>query len=174
MQKKSSLNLNLTKFILDLLIFIGFLLGLDPRLTGIGLHEWLTIAGCAAIVLHLLLSWKWIADLTRRFFRKTSTRNRLNYILNWLLFIAGVLVMLTGLLISEVALPQIGLSASARHFTWRQLHSLTADLSLILLALHLALNWGWVVTILKRYIYQPIANLRNRKTVVPAADEVQS
>ena len=56
---------NLIKLILDILVFIGFLLSLDPRLTGIAIHEWITIAGTAAIILHLLLNWNWIVGLTK-------------------------------------------------------------------------------------------------------------
>jgi hypothetical protein len=163
---------NITKFILDLLMFIGFLLALDPRVTGIALHEWLTIAGTAAIVLHFLLNWNWIASLTRKFFQKTTIRARLNYIINWLFFIDGVLVMLTGVMISEVALPLLGLQ-TARNFQWRQLHSLTADWSLILLALHLGLNWDWVTGFISRHILRPLAGKRRNKVEAPVAVEQQ-
>jgi hypothetical protein len=163
---------NLTKFLLDVLIFAGFLLALDPRVTGIPIHEWLTIAGTAAIILHFLLNWNWIAGLTRRFVRRASFKARLNYILNWLFFIDGVLVMLSGVLISEVVLPLLGLQAM-RNMQWRQIHSLTADLSLILLGLHLALNWDWVVHVFKRFILQPLANKRTRRIELPAQPEQQ-
>jgi hypothetical protein len=174
MHKSPTLKQNITKFILVLLIFIGFLLALDPRVTGIAIHEWLTIAGAAAIVLHLLLSWNWIADFTRRFFRKFSGRVRLNYILNWLFFIDGVLVMLTGVMISEVVLLTLGIQA-ARNSLWRQLYTFTAYLSLFLLALHLALNWNWVINFISRNILKPIAILRPKKAAaVPETNEVQS
>jgi hypothetical protein len=172
MNRTPAFKQNITKFILDVLIFVGFLLALDPRVTGIAIHEWLTIAGTAAILLHFLLNWNWISGLTRHFLRKSSTKTRLNYILNWLFFIDGVLVMLTGVMISEVVLPQLGLQA-ARNMQWRQLHSLTADWSLILLGLHLALNWDWVVHVVKRYILRLSPGVRLEDERIPTADEVQ-
>lgn len=153
MQKNSGITTNLTKLILDVLVFIGFLLALDPRSTGIAIHEWLTIAGTAAIVLHLLLNWNWIAGITRNFLRKTAFKARLNYILNWLFFIDGVVVMLTGIMISEVVLPAFGLRVTGGG-TWKQLHTMSADLSVFILALHTALNWDWVVRIFKCYIFK--------------------
>jgi hypothetical protein len=173
MNKYPGFRQNITKLILDLLIFIGFLLALDPRVTGIAIHEWLAIAGSAAVILHLLLNWNWIPGLTRRMFRKVALKPRLNYILNWLFFIDGVLVMLTGIMISEVVLPLLGLQV-VRDSGWRQLHSLTADLSLFILALHLALNWDWVVKVTKCYMLQPIASLGRKREVVPVRNEVRS
>jgi len=157
MKKENGFKTNITKLILDILAFIGFLLALDPRATGIAIHEWLTLAGVAAIVLHLLLNWNWIAGITRKFFKKTTVKTRLNYIINWLFFIDGVVVMLTGIMISEVVLPVLGIGLP-EGFAWRQWHSLSADLSLILLALHTALNWDWVVVVFKRYLLKPRVN----------------
>ena len=67
-----------TKLVIDILIFVGFLLAMDPRATGIALHEWLTVAAMAAVITHLLLSWQWIVEVTRRFFNMKAARPRLN------------------------------------------------------------------------------------------------
>lgn len=169
MDKNPGVRTNLIKLILDVLAFIGFLLALDPRSTGIAIHEWLTIAGTAAIVLHLLLNWNWIAGITRKFFQKVTLKARLNYILNWLFFIDGVVVMLSGIMISEVVLPAFGLLLP-EGFAWRQWHSVSADLSLFILALHIALNWDWIVSVVKRYILWP----RPRKQVQAKGSEAQA
>jgi hypothetical protein len=169
MEKNNSARKNLVKLILDVAAFIGFLLALDPRSTGIAIHEWLTIAGTAAIVLHLLLNWNWIVGITRNFFRKSTTKTRLNYILNWLFFIDGVVVMLSGIMISEVVLPAFGIRLPEGS-AWRQWHSLSADLSLFILALHTALNWDWIVCVVKRYLLRP----RGKKQANPEPGEVQA
>ena len=169
MEKNHGLRTNLLKLILDVLAFIGFLLALDPEATGISVHEWLTIAGTAAIVLHLLLNWNWITGITRKFFQKMTAKTRLNYILNWLFFIDGVLVMLSGIMISEVVLPAFGIRLPEGG-AWRQWHSLSADLSLVILALHTALNWDWIVCVVKRYLVRP----RGKKQVDPELGEVQA
>jgi hypothetical protein len=95
------------------------------------------------------LNWTWIAGLTRRFLRRVSGMARLNYALNWLLFIDGTLLMLSGILISEIALPALGV-ALPHGFAWRSLHNLTADLGLVLLGLHTAFHWTWIVNAFKR------------------------
>jgi len=164
----------ITKFILDLATFIGVLVALDPRLTGIAIHEWLTIAGTAAILVHLLLNWNWIAGITRQFFKKTAWRARLGYILNWLLFLDGLLIVMSGLMISPIVLPSLGIQLSKSAF-WSQLHALTTDWSIFLLGLHVALHWDWIVGVFRRYAIQPLAGLHLRKGAVQdKGNEVQA
>jgi len=159
MKPSIGLKRNLIKFLIDLAIFAGFLLALDPRFTGIAVHEWLALAAAAAIVVHLLLNWSWIVQVTRRLFGKTAWRARLNYLLNWLLFIDGTLIMLTGLLISRVVLPTFGIQPAEDRF-WRSLHNLTADWSIFILGAHVALHWDWIVGTFKRIFIAPLARLR--------------
>jgi p-aminobenzoyl-glutamate transporter AbgT len=173
MDKNSGAKKNIIKLILDICVFIGFLLALDPRSTGIAIHEWLTIAGSAAIILHLLLNWNWIAGMTSRFFRKVAPKARLNYILNWLFFIDGVVVMLSGFLISKIALPAVGIHPQESS-GWSQIHSLSADLSLIILALHTALNWDWIVNVVKRYLLQRLPRLGAKRQAASRQEEVQA
>lgn len=153
-----SINQNRFKLWLDVAIFVGFLIAMDPRSSGLAIHEWLTIAAFITIMLHLLLSWDWIAQVTGRFFGSVSGRARLNYVLNWLLFIDGILIMLSGIMISEHVVPTLGLQLPI-NFAWRRLHDMSANLSLFLLGLHTALHWGWIVNAFKNFIIQPIARL---------------
>src|SRR5512143_723772 len=132
-----------TKLVIDVLIFIGFLIAMDPHSSGITVHEWLATSLIAALVVHVFLSWDWISNLTRRFIGKINGPSRINYILNWLLFIDGSVIMLSGFMISEAVLSFLGISLP-RNFTWRGLHELSTNLFLILLGLHTALHWSWV------------------------------
>ena len=48
---------------------------------------------------------------------------------------------------------------------WRGLHSVTADLILPLLALHLAVHWEWIAGAVRRFIVKPILSRdANRKS----------
>jgi hypothetical protein len=147
-----------TKLVIDVIIFVIFLIAMEPRSSGIAIHEWLTTAALAALVVHLLLSWDWIVQVTRRFLGKTNTLARLNYILNWLLFIDGTVIMLSGFMISEALLPGLGISLP-HGFAWRRLHDLTANGFLLLLGLHTALHWSWIVDTFKRYVFQPVGRI---------------
>ena len=147
-----------TKLVIDLGIFIAFLIAMAPRSSGIAIHEWLTVSGMAVFIVHLLLSWDWIAQITSRFLGKVAAQARINYILNWLLFIDSVVIMLSGLMISQQVMPFFRLELS-HSFAWRGLHSLSTNLALLLLGVHTALHWSWVVNAFERYIFQPIRRL---------------
>jgi hypothetical protein len=157
-----------TKLWLDVLIFIAFLITMDPHSSGIAIHEWLSLAMIGTMVVHLLLNWDWIAQISTRFFGNVGKQNRTNYILNWLLFIDGTLIMISGIMISEVALPAVGIQLPAG-FAWRRLHDMSANLGLLLLGIHTALHWGWIITALQRYLIQPIAGLFSAKQKEDAA-----
>ena len=152
-----------TKLVLDVLIFIAFLIAMEPRSSGIPIHEWLAISILAVLVVHLLLSWDWIVQTTRRFLGKLNTQTRLNYLLNWSLFIDVMLLMLSGLVISEVVMPTLGIGLPGT-FAWRGLHEFSANLFIVLLGLHTALHWSWVVDTFKRYIFQPIGRVFSTNT----------
>lgn len=137
-------------YLVDLAIFLAFLVAMDPRSTGIAVHEWLSIAFAAAIITHLILHWSWLVGITRRLFGRITSEARLNYILNWLFFVDMTIIMLTGILISESVLPTVGLSAS-HSFAWRRLHDLSANLALPILGLHVALHWRWIVNTTKNF-----------------------
>lgn len=151
-----------TKLWLDILIFIAFLIAMEPHTSGLAIHEWLTLSMLAALTIHLLLSWDWITEITRRFLGRLGVQNRINYILNWLLFIDGTLLMVSGVMISEVALPFLGINLPMG-FGWRRLHDLSANFGLILLGLHTALHWSWIVNTFNKYLIQPILSLFSAK-----------
>jgi len=161
-----------TNVLVDVAIFAAFLLALDPRSTGIAIHEWLSISLLAAIVAHLLLHWQWIVQVTRRFFRRTSGKARLNYVVNALFFMSATTVIVSGLLISKTALPALGIQIEAGG-PWRQLHTLSANLSLLSLALHVALHGSWIVDVVKRYIIRPLGRIGSLKPQQPVAPEVK-
>ena len=145
-------NRNKTNLIVDSAIFLAFLVAMAPRFSGIAIHEWLGIAFGAAIITHLLLHWQWIVEITRRFFSKAQWPARINYILNMLLFIDITLIIFSGLMISEVALPLVGIQL-AQSGSWRGIHGTAADLFLVLVGLHVALHWDWIVNMFKRFVF---------------------
>lgn len=144
---------NTIRLLLDISTFTAFLVLMEPRSSGIRVHEWLAIALSAAIVVHLLLNWSWVVDVTRRLLRLRLNGSALNYMLNWCLFTDGVLVVLSGLMISEVVVPTLGLSLPTS-LSWRGLHELSTNVFLALLGLHVAMHWNWIVSTVRR-IFNP-------------------
>lgn len=133
------------KIIVDLTVAASILILLSPKMTGENLHEWIGVAGLAAIVAHLLLSFDWFAAVTRRLFQKQSLQIRLNYWLSFGLFIAMTAVFYSGLMISKVAMPALGIAIEGG-MSWKAIHSLSSNFIIFLTGLHLALNWKWVAT----------------------------
>ncbi|HLH30075.1 MAG TPA: hypothetical protein VKY31_02655, partial [Terriglobia bacterium] len=95
-------------FIFDFAMLIALCLVESVRVAGIAFHEWLGISLIAAFLLHLLLSWNWVAAQTRQFLDQAATRDRINYVLNFGLFASTVITIFTGIAISEAALPAMG------------------------------------------------------------------
>jgi hypothetical protein len=147
-----------TNLALDLSIFTAFLAVANPTLTGITIHEWLALAFAAAIITHLLLHWTWVVKVTREFFKKLFHQSRLNYAVDALFFIAVTGAIFSGLMISRSGMSTLGIQLNAGR-EWRTIHNLTANGSLVLLALHFALHWKWLVANLKRYVVAPLASL---------------
>lgn len=144
-------NSNKTKILLDLGTFAAFLIVMDPRTSGIAIHEWLAFALAATIIIHLLLNWTWLVETTKRVFIGKLNGSRWNYIINWLLFFDGILIMLSGFMISESVAPLLGI-ALPKNFTWRGIHELSTNLSLLLMGLHVAMHWNWIKTTFKRMV----------------------
>ena len=141
----------------DTTIFAAFLITTAPRLSGEAIHEWLGIAFGAAIITHLLLHWQWIVATTKRLFSRLPWSTRINYLLNILFFVDMTVILFTGLMISRTALPALGIQP-AMGGAWRILHSLSSDAGVLILGLHVALHWQWIVSALRRYIVNPIVS----------------
>ena len=155
-----------TNLIIDATIFTAFLAVSNPHLTGNTIHEWLGVSFAAAIITHLLLHWEWIVKVGREFFRKFWHQSRLNFFVDTLFFVAMTGSLFSGLLISKDVLSAIGLQLDVDR-AWKSIHTLTSDASVILLGIHSALHWKWIVTNIGRYVVTPIRNLFQRRAVSP-------
>ncbi|MBI1882191.1 MAG: DUF4405 domain-containing protein [Chloroflexi bacterium] len=141
--------------ILDTALFLIFLLVYQAKATGDVVHEWLGVGIAAAIIIHILLHWDWVVNITQRFFQKIKSEPRINYIVNAAIFIGFTTIIFSGLMISRTVLPFFGLEAANTSF-WKTLHFTAADITLWLTALHVALHWRWIVDTVKRYVVSPL------------------
>ena len=147
--ERKQMNWNMTNLVVDIVIFLIFLVVEAPRFSGLPVHEWLGIAVGAGVITHVLLHWQWIIEISRRFFGKAQTLARINYLLNLLLFITITTIIFTGLMISQTVVPLLGITVSQNHM-WRGVHTTAASIFIGLVALHVALHWQWVVNLVRR------------------------
>jgi hypothetical protein len=145
-------------FVVDVSLVLAFVLVMDVPLTGIPIHEWLGIALAVGLIAHLVQHANWIVTTTRRLLTSASMRNRINYLMMAGLFVGFVSISASGLLISEVALPFLGIEPVASDF-WLWLHLASVTWVLWLTALHVALNWKWLVNAVGRFLIRPVGAL---------------
>jgi len=148
---------------LDLVLFVLFLVTNAPQGTGILFHEWIGIAFIIPIVVHVVMDWQWLVSVTQRLFRKLNGETRFNHFWDILLFIMMTLVTFSGVIVSHSALPSLGIPIQVDH-AWVELHEATANLLIIMVGIHLAMHLKWIVSTMKRYLFQT-----NTRTVVVEA-----
>lgn len=121
-------------------------------LTGLAWHEWLGFLLCALVLVHVILQWPWFVAGFRRLVGSGARRARVNLALNFLLFIVMVAVLVSGVLISNQIAPLVG-SALGRPRVWGELHGWLDFTLIVLVGVHLAMNWDLILcAILRRTV----------------------
>jgi hypothetical protein len=138
-------------FIVDAALFAVLVLVINVPLTGLTVHEWLGIVIGIGFIVHLVQHADWIAATGQRIFSKTSFQNRLKYLLMVGLFAGFASIIVSGLLVSESALPLIGITPRGGSF-WLWLHLASVGWVLWLTAIHVALGWRWIVSTTDRLV----------------------
>jgi len=156
------------------MLAVAIVLGTGLRPFPLGVHEWLGVLFGAALLLHLLLQWSWIASATGQLRAPRTPRVRINYTLNALLFICMTFALVSGFVISRAVLPAIGMHPSG-NFVWTKVHKLFSTLVIVIVGLHLGMNWYWVKTFVLG-LPAKLSNVfsRNRKSPMPRLAEVNS
>ncbi len=138
-------------FLLDATLLIAICALETVNFTGLILHEWLGLLMPFLILAHLLFSWTWIAATTRRLFSSRSgradTRTRINYFLTLALFACITAQILSGILISQQAIPFLTKKpalALTENLAWGRIHKNSSDFAVALVSFHLAINWNWL------------------------------
>jgi hypothetical protein len=152
--KSSKMSANQINWVIDLVAFVMFFLIVAPQSTGIPVHEWLSVVFVGTFVVHIVAHWQWVVEISKRFLKKLQGENRFNYLWDAFAFLVMTTAIMSGFLISQAVLPTLGMPLIADPF-WVRLHDLSANLSLLLLAIHLALHWQWIVNAFNRYVRKP-------------------
>jgi hypothetical protein len=135
-----------TTFWLDVTLLVSVCVLQTVRFTGLVIHEWLGLAVIAMVLAHLLFSWSWIATQSRRFFTMQSTRERINYLLNLILFVVVTAAIFSGILVSQKAIPILTGAKPPPGMDWRWdwLHTQFGGAVLVFAGFHVAINLDWL------------------------------
>jgi len=136
-------------FLLDGTLFVVAVAAWLVPITGLPLHEWLGLALSAIILVHIVFQWNWLASAVKRLVKPGAWRLRVNVVVNSSLFAAAIIAIYSGAMISEVALPEIGL-VPAVNPTWAHVHGISNLLMAFLVGLHIAINWRWITGVARR------------------------
>jgi len=137
-------------FWFDAVLLLGYTLAYSYGFTGIAIHEWLGIGLGLALLVHLTLHWDWVLRTTARLLSPRGN-DKVIWLVNLALLFGMTLCVASGILISRVALPQVGIYPLGGPF-WTRLHILTAEATLGLVPVHVALRWRWIVRVARRML----------------------
>jgi len=137
------------RFRWDLLLFVAFLVSCAPSFTGVPLHEWISLALVPVLGIHVMANWDWIVDVFRRTGRRLPGEVRVNQVLNTLTFLTFTLLMVSGIKVSEAALPALGLAPGPDPF-WTRIHNTVANVFPSLIGIHVAMHARWIWARIRR------------------------
>ena len=118
-------------------------------LTGLDLHIWLGFALCPLVLVHVVMQWQWFRTQFQRIRTTRAYRVRINTLLNLGLLFMMSAVLLSGILALRQARWVIG-ENFGRVRIWSEIHGGLNFIVVVLVGLHLALNWDWEMAALRR------------------------
>jgi hypothetical protein len=139
------------KFYHNFFLLIISLFLMDQRsLFGMWFHEWAGLVVCLFYILHMLLNWSWIKEVTKRLFGKVNVKAKLNYLMDLLLFVGYTLIIISGMAISRsIDFSWVGFDPQHR-MIYRSMHTSVSMLVIIIMGIHLGLHWDWVLARFRR------------------------
>jgi hypothetical protein len=129
---------------LDLALFGALFIAYNPAWTGVAVHEWLCVITIVPLLFHVVVNWDRTLAILRRFAERLRATPKVNLVVDAALFIVAVTVMLSGLLISQSVARAFGVSITPTRL-WVSTHSWSADATILLVLVHFALHWRWIV-----------------------------
>jgi hypothetical protein len=134
------------KFIIDATALIFYLLAANPTLTGLAVHEWMSLGIIIVFLVHCIANFDWIIDTIKKHKANASTAN---LVLDVTILVVFMVVTVSGLMVSRHVLPLLGFVAPG-YFFWSPLHSIAAKVMLALLLVHVVVHFKWVATLRRR------------------------
>ncbi len=146
-----SINSNKLNFILDSALALAFVVEMETRFTGLHYHEVLGVIIAAAFITHLLLHWRWVMGVTKQFIHVPFRLHeaRFKYLLNLAVLIVLAVAIITGIMISST----LGFTLPLDPHIYNDAlyaHIGSSELSLLLIGLHIAVDWKWIVANTKK------------------------
>jgi len=134
-------------WVIDAVLFVGFMVCMFLELTGIEMHQWLGVSLTLLAGYHLLVHWRWVVTVGRKFLGRLSGQTRLRYLVDAGLLVGFLLTGISGLVIST----WFDLRLS-NYPVWSDLHVIASVVTLSMVVLKVGLHWRWIMTVAARHL----------------------
>jgi hypothetical protein len=138
----------LRDIIIDIIFLVVYLVAQYPGITGLLLHEWISMGLILVALIHTIVHWEWVQDTLSRFSGRIPALLRWNLVINIALFIVFLIVAVSGLMVSCHVLFFFGLYAPG-YFIWKPMHAIFAEVLFALILAHLVMHWRWIFSAVK-------------------------
>jgi hypothetical protein len=142
---------------IDALLVTTYVIAANPALTGVSVHEWVSMGFGLLAIVHLTRHREWVARTARRFFARIATMSRVNLAADVLTAVAATSVLVSGLAISQALSGLVGLSGTGGG-AWRVVHAASATALVVSAVLHLILHRRWIVRAMRLHVIDPLAD----------------
>jgi hypothetical protein len=129
--------------VVDVIAAAVYLIAANPAITGLAIHEWVSLGVLFVFVVHVAQHYDWIIDAFKKTWRNPSLATTGNLILDVLTVVVFMVVTVSGIMVSRHILPMFGLVAPG-YFFWNPLHALFAKLLLAILIVHVVVHAKWL------------------------------
>ncbi|MCP8970489.1 DUF4405 domain-containing protein [Ectobacillus ponti] len=133
---------NKIRFWLDLSMTIALCLLYSPHSTGQAFHEIAGLVLGGGILVHVFMNKDWVVGISKKIFSKSvKGKTRFSYVLNVILLLDMLVIGISGLLVSKVVLPKLGILPNVN---WLSIHVFSSTLALVVVGIHIGLHWNWI------------------------------
>jgi hypothetical protein len=136
-------------FIIDAIAALVYLIAANPAITGLLVHEWVSLGVLFVFIVHVAQHYDWVAENFKRMWQHPSFATTGNLILDIVTVVAFMAVTVSGIMVSRHILPLFGFVAPG-YFFWNPVHAISAKLLLALLIVHVVVHFKWFVALLPK------------------------
>jgi hypothetical protein len=135
--------------VIDIIAAVLYIVAANPVMTGLLIHEWVSLGVLVIFVVHAAQHYDWIIDTLKKL-RHPTPGQIANLVLDTLTVAMFMVVVVSGGMVSRHILPMLGLVAPG-YFFWNPLHSLSAKVLLALLIVHIVVHAKWLWAFVKGF-----------------------
>lgn len=170
MAAKRTISRNKLNLFLDIALALAFVIEMEVGFTGQRYHEYLGVGIAVVFIIHIALHWRWIVQVSRQMLHRLLHlhESRFKYLLNVVVLVDLAFSIVTGILISNTLVFYLPLDGQVYEIL-RYLHIGSSRLSLLLIGLHIAVDWRWIVANARRHLF-PFSLLAAKSVAVDAEE----